>query len=147
MTIRLTSLRKISDLKSRLTQQANWQYAESLRDLEAEEGKLQQLQDAYRTAVHELHNRAGQSVSAQELHAWTEYMRLQQLQIEQQQLAIRKQEKVCEGKNTVLQEHYLDEQKWVRLQERRQSEHRALLEKHTQEALDELAVLRHQARG
>ena len=43
MTIRLTSLKKITELKNRMTQQASVEYAESLRNLEAEQDKLQRL--------------------------------------------------------------------------------------------------------
>ncbi|HEU4964244.1 MAG TPA: flagellar export protein FliJ [Bacilli bacterium] len=146
MTIRLPALQKITDLKNRLTQQANWQYAESQRDLETEEHRLQDLEDSYQMGLDELHNLAGGSVSAQELHAWTEFLKLQRLQIERQQQAVVKQQAVCQAKRTVLNEHYLDEQKWVRLQERRKEEHARLLEKLSQEALDELAVTRHQGR-
>ncbi|MGZ4030865.1 MAG: flagellar export protein FliJ [Tumebacillaceae bacterium] len=140
MTMRLDSLRKITELKSKLTQQANWRYAESLRDLETEQSKLHQLETSHDQAAVELHLRATNCVSAQEVHEWTMFMIGQRKQIEDQTRVIARSQSVCTDKHGELTDCFMDEQVWNRLQDRRQLEHQSHLNRVAQEMLDEMAV-------
>jgi flagellar FliJ protein len=144
MSIRLESLHKITELKNRLTQQANWQYSESLRNLETEQQKLQDLLRSHDHAIVELHSMTMEGVSAQELQDWLHFMLSQRNQIERQNHVIEGKRSECTEKRQEMTESYLEEQKWVKLQGRRLEEHRAFLNKLGQEALDEIAVTRHQ---
>jgi len=147
MTIRLSSLRKITDIKGRMTQQATLHYSESLRDLEAEQARLREIQAQHEGAVGEFFDLTSRSVSAQDLHAWTLFFKSQRAQIEQQHKAVQKQEKVCNDRREALNERYLDEKKWSRLSERRVLEHQQLAEKLSQNELDEIAVSGRHTRG
>lgn len=143
MTIRHASLQKITELKNKLTQQANWEYSESLRDLDAEQVKLRAYETAYEESVHQLHSLTTEALPVQELHAWTSFMILQRAQIEQQHVVIESKANVCQGRQEVLTDRFKDEKKWLNLQERRKLEHQAFLNKISQEQLDELAVTGH----
>jgi flagellar biosynthesis chaperone FliJ len=68
----------------------------------------------------------------------------QRNQIERQNHVIEGKRSECTEKRQEMTESYLEEQKWVKLQGRRLEEHRAFLNKLGQEALDEIAVTRHQ---
>jgi flagellar FliJ protein len=140
MTMRLDSLQKITELKTKLTQQANWRYSESLRVLETEQSKLQELEVSHDQAALELHHRAANSVSAQEVHEWTLFMIGQRKQIEAQNRVIARTQSVCTDKHGELKDCFMDEQVWNRLQERRQLEHQAHLNRVAQGMLDEMAV-------
>jgi flagellar protein FliJ len=140
MTMRLESLHKITELKTKLTQQANWQYAESLRVLETEQSKLQELEQSHEQAAVELHGLTSHSVSVQEVHDWTLFMIVKRREIEEQTRVIAKKQTLCTNKQDELKDCFLDEQVWTRLQERRQLEHQAHLNKVAQEMLDEMAV-------
>lgn len=144
MTIRLSSLKKITDLKGRMTQIASGEYAESLQGLQSEQMKLQELIDSHDQAVAELHNLTASSVSAQELHSWMLYVNSQRMLIEKQMLSLKKAEGECEVKRELLTERFVDEQKWTRMQDTRMSEHRTFVERVMQEALDEVAVTGYQ---
>ncbi|KEO82932.1 flagellar export protein FliJ [Tumebacillus flagellatus] len=144
MSVRLESLHKITDLKNRLTQQANWQYTESLRNLETEREKLQNLLASHEEAVLELHNMTMEGVSAQELHGWMQFMLSQRSLIERQNHLIEGKRSECTEKRQEMTECYLEEQKWVKLKGRRLEEHQAWLNKLAQESLDEIAVTGYQ---
>jgi flagellar export protein FliJ len=148
MTMKLQSLKKITELKSRLTQQATSTYTESLRHLEQEQARLRELESAHQGSIGEFHDLTSRSVSAQELHSWMLFLRSQREQIEQQCRTIEDREKDCSEKLERLTETYRDERKWTRLQDRRLFEHRMLQGKAEQAVLDEAAVTgRHQPRG
>ena len=144
MTIRLTSLKKITELKNRMTQQASVEYAESLRNLEAEQDKLQHLMQTHDDLINDLHDLTNRGVPSQELHAWMQFMLTQRSAIAKQHLLIENKTEECTAKREDLTSTFLDEQKWLRLQDRRQLEHRAHVNKLAQEALDEIAVTGHQ---
>ncbi|MGB8955268.1 MAG: flagellar export protein FliJ [Tumebacillaceae bacterium] len=144
MTIRLTSLKKITELKNRMTQQVSVEYAESLRNLEAEQDKLQRLMQTHDDLIHDLHDLTGRGVPSQELHAWMQFMLTQRSAIAKQHMLIANKTEECTAKRDDLTSTFLDEQKWLRLQDRRQLEHRAHVNKLAQEALDEIAVTGHQ---
>lgn len=140
MTMRLSSLQKITELKSKLTQQANWRYAESLRVLETEQTKLHELEQSHEQALYELHGLTSQAVSAQEVHEWTLFMIAKRREMEEQTRVIAKKQTICSNKHGELTACFLDEQVWNRLQERRKWEHQAQINKAAQEMLDEMAV-------
>lgn len=144
MTIRLSSLKKITELKGRMTQIASGEYAESLQNLQSEQAKLQELINTHDQALVELHSLTTQSVSAQELHSWMLYVNSQRTLIEKQTLTLQKVEGECEEKRGMLTERFVDEQKWTRMQDRRVVEHRTHVDRLVQEALDEVAVTGHQ---
>lgn len=144
MSVRLESLQKITDLKNRLTQQANWHYTESLRTLETEQQKLQELLVSHDQAVLELHNLTMEGASAQELHDWMQFMLSQRNLIEQQNLLIEGKKSECIEKRQEMTDCYLEEQKWVKLKGRRTDEYQAYLNKISQETLDEIAVTGYQ---
>jgi len=141
MTIRLKSLQQITDLKNKLTQQASVAYTESLRLLEDEQTRLRTLLHAQDQAIADLHERTQEGVQSQELYDWTLYMLSQREQIERQLQVIERKHEECTGKRVVLTDRFLDEKKWLKLQERRQWEHNSRIEKRAQEALDEMAVM------
>jgi flagellar export protein FliJ len=147
MTMRLSSLRKITDIKGRMTQQATLQYTESLRELEVEKERLREIEEKYEGAVREFFQLTRQSVSAQDLHDWMLFFKSQRAQIEQQHKAVQKQEQVCQQHLDALHERYMDEKKWSRLFERRSLEQQQLLEKLSQNALEEIAVTGRHTRG
>ena len=144
MTIRLTSLKKITELKNRMTQQASVEYAESLRNLEEAQGKLQCMMQTHDDLINDLHELTGRGVTSQELHAWMQFMLTQRSAITKQHMLIANKTEECTAKRDDLTSAFLDEQKWLRLQDRRQLEHRAHVNKLAQEALDEIAVTGHQ---
>lgn len=140
MTMRLDSLQKITELKTKLTQQANWRYAESLRVLETEQNKLHELEQSHEQALYELHGLTSQAVSVQEVHEWTLFLIAKRKEMEEQAREIAKKQTICSNKHGELTECFMDEQVWNRLQERRQLEHLTQMNKAAQEMLDELAV-------
>lgn len=141
--VRLESLRKITELKNRLTQQANWRYSESMRDLEQEQQKLQAMLQAQDRAMADLHTLTVEGATATELHSWMQYMLTQRSLIESQNHLIEEKKTACTEKRDEMTDCYLEEQKWVKLKGRRVEEHRAILNKLGQEALDEIAVTGH----
>jgi len=140
MSIRMHSLQKITELKNKLTQQASVEYSESLRHLEDERTRLQELLHAQDRSIADLHERTQSGVPSQELYDWTLYMLSQRQQIERQLQVIEHKQSVCQDKRGELTDRYIDEKKWNKLKERRQLEQEALLNKLAQEALDEIAV-------
>jgi flagellar export protein FliJ len=144
MTIRLRSLQKITELKNRLTQRANLEYSESLRLLEAEQSRLQELVNEHDQLLAELHEGLnGGSVASHELHNWMQFMISQRQRIEHQHRVIDQKQEDCSVKRVELTDRFQDEQIWLKLRERRLMEHRAHLNKLAQEALDEIAVTGH----
>ncbi|PWK12711.1 flagellar export protein FliJ [Tumebacillus permanentifrigoris] len=144
MSIRMESLHKITGLKNRLTQQANWRYSESLRSLETEQQKLQELLHSHDQSIGELHSLTMDGATSQELQDWLQFMLSQRNQIERQNHLLEGKRSECTEKRQEMTESYLEEQKWVKLQGRRLEEHQVFLNKIGQEALDEIAVTRHQ---
>jgi flagellar FliJ protein len=144
MSVRLQSLHKITDLKNRLTQQANWRYTESLRNLDTEREKLQELLNSHDQAILELHNLTNDGVSAQELQGWMHFMLSQRTLIERQNHLIEGKQSECTEKRQEMTDCYLEEQKWVKLKGRRLEEYQEFLNKVGQETLDEIAVTGYQ---
>lgn len=147
MTVSLASLQKITTLKNRITQQATWEYAQSKRKLDDEYDKLYTMVDQHDVAHQEMHRATEQKISTDQLHAWILFMNAQNRLMRQQAEVIAKQKVDCEDKHEALQDRFLDEQMWTKLQERRRLEVRTHQDKLAQEALDEAAAVLRRRKG
>jgi flagellar export protein FliJ len=140
MTISLNSLQKITTLKKRITEQATWEYAESKRVLDMEYEKLFKMVEHDNAAKEELHKATTDCISTRRLHEWILYLNAHHRKMQQQAEVIAGCKMECEDKHEALKDRFLEEQMWMKLQERRREEHRLIVEQQAQNALDEAAA-------
>lgn len=147
MSVSLRSLKKIAELKRRLTIQAEMEYAEACRMLEEAKQSLEIAREAAQEIRQEMFALCQHGETAYKLVEWQRYLAWQESRIQMQERLLHEFRVRRDQKLSQLKSCYMEERKWERHWEQRQEERKKERQQREQKALDEIAVIRfHQAR-
>jgi flagellar export protein FliJ len=142
MSIPLRSVIKIHSLKETMVTQAEWELADAVRNEQAAEVLLRQMEQKLEQSAKLLKERQQKGVSAREMLEWTDWIEMQRRSIEDHSAHVRQLSQISARCKDNLVEKHMEKETWQRLKRQRLQVLEFDMRKQEQSELDEMAVRR-----
>lgn len=140
MSISHHSIEKITELKQRLTLQAETAYAKAKeQELEAVR-QLQQEQQELERCRQFMCNTSGQIMSISDLRQWSQYVTVKEQNIKNKEEKVNQLKTQTKKKLELLKASHMEERKWEKYQEKRKREQLLEARHLEQVTMDEMAL-------